>query len=98
MTDSSMPPSWLSLAGDCQRIDVRPMLANGDDPLMVLLSASSEIPDGGMMVVEAPINPWPLRSLLAGQGFSSYGQCLGPSHWRVTFHRDGGHGGNRDEE
>ncbi|HLO78969.1 MAG TPA: DUF2249 domain-containing protein [Magnetospirillum sp.] len=83
------PPEWLAQMLDVPPLDVRPMLAVGDDPLLAILHAADEIPFGGALVVDAPFNPSPLRRILAARGFSSYGRNLGPGHWRVFFHRNG---------
>lgn len=70
-------------------LDVRPMLAAGEDPLSHVLQAVAGMPLGGTLVVDAPFNPSPLRRLLAGRGFSSLGRNLGNGHWRISFLNDG---------
>jgi uncharacterized protein (DUF2249 family) len=83
------PPLWLAGALDVPPLDVRPVLAEGRDPLSTILEPARDVPFGGFLVVDAPFNPSPLRRMLASQGFSSYGRRLGPSHWRVYFHLNG---------
>lgn len=84
------PPEWLAPALDLPPLDVRPLLAEGVDPFATVMEASAAIEFGGSLVVDAPFNPSPLRRILVGRGFSSYGRKLSEGHWRVFFHLDGG--------
>lgn len=84
------PPEWLSLALDAVPLDVRPLLTQGVDPFATVMEATAGIEFGGSLVIDAPFNPSPLRRILAGRGFSSYGRKLSEGHWRVFFHLDGG--------
>ena len=84
------PPAWLAEALEIEPFDVRPILADGEDPFSRLMEKVADIGDGGALVVDAPFNPTPLRRTLAKQGFSSYGRKLAGAHWRIYFHQDGG--------
>ena len=84
------PPDWLASALDCAAMDVRPILAGGTDPYAAIMEAAAGIVFGGFLVIDAPFNPSPLRRVLAGRGFSSYGRKLSEGHWRVFFRMDGG--------
>ncbi len=84
------PPEWLAEALAVEPFDVRPVLAVGDDPFLALMERASSVGFGGVLAVDAPFNPSPLRRVLASQGFSSYGRKLAEGHWRVFFRRDGG--------
>lgn len=84
------PPAWLAAALEIEPFDVRPILADGEDPFSRLMDKVADIGDGGALVVDAPFNPTPLRRTLAKQGFSSYGRKLAAAHWRIYFHQDGG--------
>jgi hypothetical protein len=84
------PPEWLAVALDAPVLDVRPMLAAGTDPFAAVMEAAVPVEFGGFLVIDAPFNPSPLRRILAGRGFSSYGRKLAEGHWRVFFHLDGG--------
>jgi hypothetical protein len=92
------PPEWLALALDVPALDVRPALAGGGDPFAMIMERAEAVGFGGVFVVDAPFNPSPLRRILAGAGFSSYGRKLGEGHWRVFFHRDGGSAWEADAE
>jgi TusA-related sulfurtransferase len=83
-------PEWLADADHGgQKLDVRPLLESGEDPLLHVIQASMTIPPDGFLVLDAPFNPTPLRGVLAGQGFSSFGRKIGDGHWRIAFRRDG---------
>jgi uncharacterized protein (DUF2249 family) len=69
-------------------IDVRPLLASGQDPFAQVMSASAKIPSGGFLVIDAPFDPAPLRRVLAGKGFTSLGRQIGPGHWRICWRRE----------
>lgn len=92
------PPAWLAAALDQAALDVRPMLAGGEDPLGAIMAAADGVAFGGFIVVDAPFNPSPLRRILAARGFSSYGRRLGAAHWRVYFHLNGAADWEHDSE
>lgn len=92
------PPGWLALALDVEPFDVRPVLAQAEDPLAAILTRAGKLDFGDFLVIDAPFNPSPLRRILAAQGFSSYGRRLTATHWRIFFHMDGGLDWERDAE
>ena len=54
-----------------KRLDVRPLLEKGVEPLTEILTRVQELkPEEGLMVI-APFLPSPLIELLGSQGFSS---------------------------
>lgn len=69
-------------------VDVRPMLAVGEPPLAAVIEAAERVAAGGTLLVEAPFDPQPLRRVLAGKGFSTYGERVGAGHWRIWCRRD----------
>ncbi|UEM18520.1 DUF2249 domain-containing protein [Skermanella mucosa] len=69
-------------------LDVRPLLASGQDPFAHVMSTAARVPPGGFMVVDAPFDPAPLRRVLAGKGFTSLGRQLGAGHWRICWRRE----------
>lgn len=95
---SGGPPAWLALALECPPLDVRPLLAAGEDPFSVIMEAAAPIDFGGSLVIDAPFNPAPLRRVLAARGFSSYGRRLAEGYWRIFFHCDGGRDWEGDAE
>ncbi|MCW2241953.1 DUF2249 domain-containing protein [Azospirillum canadense] len=80
ITDSDNAPEAIHL-------DVRPLLAAGENPLGVVLDHAAEVPPGGLLIVEAPFDPVPLRSLLSDEGFVAQARMVGPGHWTVRFRR-----------
>lgn len=74
------------------RIDVRPLIAAGTDPFAAIMRIQATVPEGGVLVLDAPFDPAPLRRVLLGKGFTSIGRRLAPDHWRIAFRRDGGRG------
>lgn len=72
------------------RLDVRPLLAQGQDPFAAVMQASTQVPPGAFFILDAPFDPAPLRRVLAGKGFMSVGRELAPGHWRVCLKREGG--------
>ena len=88
--NDAVAPDWLNQSDTGQYLDVRPLLENGEDPLLHVIQLSMMVPPDGFMLLDAPFNPTPLRGVLAGQGFSSWGRRLdGGGAWRIAFRRDG---------
>lgn len=82
-------PDWrggAEAANPC-RIDVRPMLAAGHAPFAAVMQAADGVAVGGVLLIEAPFDPQPLRRVLAGKGFTSYGERAGNGHWRIWCRR-----------
>lgn len=77
------------------RIDVRPILAAGEPPLGAVIQLAGAVAPGGVLLIEAPFDPQPLRRLLAGKEFATYGERLGPGHWRIWCRRRGDSGDRR---
>src|SRR3954454_8455038 len=84
------PGDWFEQAERlaAPHLDVRPLLASGQDPFTQVMSTAARIPRGGFMVVDAPFDPAPLRRVLAGKGFTSLGRQIGPGHWRICWCRE----------
>ena len=71
-------------------LDLRPLFDAGMEPLATILQELPAIEPGGVLVIEAPFHPLPLRRLLRRRGFRSSAECLGAEHWRVRFERSAG--------
>ena len=86
----AVPGDWFEQAErlSAPHLDVRPLLASGQDPFAEVMSASAKVPPGGFLVVDAPFDPAPLRRVLAGKGFTSLGRQMGPGHWRICWRRE----------
>jgi len=68
-------------------LDVRPMLAKGEEPLSLVMRTAKEIAEGAALILEAPFDPAPLRRVLGSKGFLAHPEKLSASHWRVYFLR-----------
>jgi len=73
-------------------LDVRPLLVQGIDPFDTVIAAAARIDPGGVLSIDAPFNPVPLRRALAARGFSSRARKLEEGRWRVVFLHDGAEG------
>lgn len=87
--DDEKAPLWVENKDlhDRVAIDVRPILAEGGEPLGPIMRLAATVPPGGLLVLDAPFDPAPLRRVLGNKGFDSYRRALAPDHWRVWFRR-----------
>jgi len=70
-------------------MDVRPLLAQGSDPLQSVVELAAAVEPGGRFTLAAPFNPLPLRRVLSQMGFSSQAHKLDDQHWHIILERDG---------
>lgn len=68
-------------------IDVRPMLARGEDPLPRLRRAVDRLQPGEALEVTAPLLPAPLIEKLGSEGFTTRVQRTGAGAWVTVFRR-----------
>ena len=68
-------------------VDARPLIAAGDEPFDLIMSAVAALGEHEELVVLAPFEPVPLEGVLGAQGFSYEAQEIGADDWRVTFRR-----------
>jgi len=68
-------------------LDVRPLIAQGEEPFGTIMAAVDELEEGQDLVIIVPFEPVPLEGVLSGQGFSYNARQIGDD-WRVTFHRE----------
>jgi hypothetical protein len=69
------------------RLDVRPVITAGQEPFAAIMKAAAQVGEGGMLLLDAPFDPAPLRRVLAGKGFTSQGRHIAEGHWRIAFRR-----------
>ncbi len=67
-------------------LDVRPALAQGQDPFATIMQAVQQLHAGQELLLVAPFEPVPLYNVLAQQGFAHQAEHPAPDEWRVTFH------------
>lgn len=79
--------AWKSAASEV--LDVRPALAQGDEPFVPIMEAAERVPSGGSLLVIAPFEPAPLYSVLGDRGFTHDTARVSDSEWAVRFTRQG---------
>ena len=89
-TEAEPVPAWHAGfdATTAALVDVRPILAEGREPIAEVLAAADGLPPGGGLIILAPFDPAPLRALLRERGFSSHGRRLGERRWTIRVVRD----------
>ncbi|MEQ8816882.1 MAG: DUF2249 domain-containing protein [Thalassobaculum sp.] len=76
---------WAGKAPQTRSLDLRPIFADGHEPLAVILTEIGRLPREAALVIDVPFHPLPLRRLLEGRGYGSVARCLAADHWQVTF-------------
>ena len=71
-----------------KKLDVRPLIAQGMEPLSAILSKIELIGKGEGLTVIAPFLPSPLIEKLGSEGFRSRVQHQPDGAWAVNFWRD----------
>jgi hypothetical protein len=66
-------------------VDARRILADDKSPLDLVLAQAKRVEQGGVLIVDAPFDPVPLRDRLGPMGFRSTVEKRGDGHWRVRF-------------
>lgn len=70
-------------------LDVRPILAAGEEPLELILETAAEVPEGNVLEITAPFEPVPLYSVLADRGFVHRTEMRGVDEFVVWFTQTG---------
>ncbi len=69
-------------------LDVRPDLANGEEPFVKIMVTAARIPENGILHLIAPFNPVPLYSVLDKRGFvHAETKSVSATEWHVFFVR-----------
>lgn len=71
-------------------LDVRPLLANGEEPFSVIMAAAARVPAHAALRLRTSFEPVPLYDVLGGRGFQHAAHQLGPDDWEIVFLRGGG--------
>ena len=69
-------------------LDVRPILARGEEPFAVIWSRVDTLEAGQGLTVVAPFLPAPLIELLKSEGFHSTVEHRADGSWAVSFSRE----------
>jgi uncharacterized protein (DUF2249 family) len=73
--------------GEIAVLDVRPVLASGDDPLQIILEAIKAVQPGEVLKIVNTFEPIPLIALLKKQGFESYVDAVSDDLVETYFYR-----------
>lgn len=68
-------------------LDVRPLLARGEEPFSMIMEAAKQVPDDDALELTAPFEPVPLYDVLARQGFGHVTTPLAAGDFLVRFRR-----------
>lgn len=74
-------------ASDRVPVDVRPVIARGEEPFRRIIGAVEGLTAGQVLVLRAPFEPVPLYGVLARRGFAHWTECFAPDDWSVWFYR-----------
>lgn len=69
-------------------LDVRPLLARGEEPFSAIRAAVDALPPGRGLTIIAPFLPAPLIEMLKGEGFACKPEHRADGAWAVSFWRD----------
>lgn len=83
-TDAGVPaPS----AAPVTEVDVRPVLAAGEEPFRMIMDAAKALPPGAVLRIRSPFDPTPLHRVLAGLGFSRSVREREAGDWESDYWR-----------
>ena len=71
-----------------KKLDVRPLIAKGVEPLSAIRSKIDLIKEGEGLTIIAPFLPSPLIEKLSSEGFRSTAQHQPDGAWAVNFWRE----------
>lgn len=69
-------------------LDVRPMLAAGDDPFNAIMDTIAGLGPDEAFELLAPLDPLPLYQVLGSRGFAHDTEQLDGGDYRIVFRRD----------
>ena len=73
-----------------KKLDVRPLMAEGQEPFDAIMGAVAGLEPGEEFELTAPLEPVPLYQVLGARGFSHQTEPLGGGDYRVVFRSAGG--------
>lgn len=68
-------------------LDVRPLLAGGEEPFGAIMKAAETLTDGQVLRLIAPFRPVPLFRVMERRGYAFTETPLEGADWQVDFHR-----------
>jgi len=90
-TDATPAPGAAGdlFAGHVTPLDVRSMIAMGEEPFEAIMTTVTALPEGGVLELTAPFEPVPLYKVLAERGFAHRTEQRGPAEFVVRFAQTG---------
>ena len=82
----SSPPAWVESAPVAAELDVRPLMARGEEPFRAIMQAARTVPIGSVLLLRVGFEPLPLYDELAKQGFTHSATPTGDD-WEISFYR-----------
>lgn len=79
-------PDWVEKTKIAEKLDVRPLIARGEEPFSMISGAAQRIPVGEALKLRSPFDPVPLREVLSKQGFEAHTTGAGDD-WVTVFRR-----------
>ncbi|MCB0872920.1 MAG: DUF2249 domain-containing protein [Thermoleophilia bacterium] len=76
-------------AGPVTDLDVRPVIASGEEPFSMIMEAVEGLPPGGVLRIRSPFDPQPLHRVLRDRGFSNQVFEHAPDDWQTDYWRPG---------
>jgi uncharacterized protein (DUF2249 family) len=74
-------------AGAVTEVDVRPVIAAGDEPFEQIMGAVEGLAPGCILRIVSPFDPRPLHRVLEGRGFAHRVTEVGEGHWESDYWR-----------
>jgi uncharacterized protein (DUF2249 family) len=71
-----------------RRLDVRPVLASGDEPFELIMREIGALGPGEALALVSPFDPAPLHRVLAGRGFARRTVRHAGENWETLYWRD----------
>lgn len=85
VADSFSPMSLRS--EEIHTLDVRPLIASGEDPLQLILAHTKSLPVGHALKIINSFEPVPLLKLLQKQGFDTHSEKINDALYYATFRK-----------
>lgn len=67
-------------------LDVRPLLARGEEPFPAIIEQKAKLQEGQSLLLIAPFEPTPLYPLFRAEGFTVESTPLKNGDWQIQFH------------
>jgi uncharacterized protein (DUF2249 family) len=81
-------PAWVDDATVAATLDVRPLLARGEEPFKAIMDAARQVPTGSVLALTVGFEPLPLYDALSRQGFVHWAERGTDDVWNVRFLRE----------